>query len=298
VLCHGYSLADIDKLTMIAVLKDFWHRGMDINDRRELAWSAIVECLYEHEDAPSRHDLIQAAQSAISEQARTNRSTHGISSQNEYGEMPNFWRTAGHYVRPEGADNVEIPSAHDQARSLELAALPGALTWARHYTTATLEEWSLPADVVETTELLVSELATNAVVHSQAEGLMSSCPHVARTETGRFWLRLQRSQARLLVEVQDTGMSPPVLQHATMRAESGHGLMLIEALSSKWGYYYAGGYKIVWFEMRLAAPLSRLRRAWPPLATGLPGRRARTTPARHRTRPSGQAQQAVNGSDM
>ncbi len=91
-LRHGYSLAGIDKLTMLAVFKDFWHQGMDIGDRRELAWSAIVERLYERQDVPTRHDLISAAQSVISEAVRTDLSTRGISKQNKYGEMPNFWR--------------------------------------------------------------------------------------------------------------------------------------------------------------------------------------------------------------
>jgi hypothetical protein len=123
---------------------------------------------------------------------------------------------------------------------------------------------------------------------------VNRCPRmrpssVARTETGALRLRLHRNQARLLVEVQDTGMSPPVLQSPGTPAESGHGLMLIDALSSTRGYYYSGAYKIVWFEMRLTVPpLSRLHRIWPPLTTlGLRGRRAHATPARYRVMPSG-----------
>ena len=46
-LRHGYTLAGIHKLTMIAVLKDYWHRDMNLNERQDLAWSAIVECLYQ-----------------------------------------------------------------------------------------------------------------------------------------------------------------------------------------------------------------------------------------------------------
>jgi hypothetical protein len=112
-LRHGYTLADINKLTMIAVYRDHWHRGMELHERQELAWSAIVECLYSQDEPPSRHVLIQAAQVAIDLAVRTDRSTHGLSVQNSYAksgnnafaEMPNFWRywwiQAGHSNGPE-----------------------------------------------------------------------------------------------------------------------------------------------------------------------------------------------------
>lgn len=112
-LRHGYTMADINKLTMIAVLRDNWHRGMDLRERQDLAWSAIVECLYSQDEPPSRHVLIQAAQVAIDLHVKSDRSTHGISVQNSYAksgqnmwaEMPNFWRfwwtQANHTQGPE-----------------------------------------------------------------------------------------------------------------------------------------------------------------------------------------------------
>jgi hypothetical protein len=112
-LRHGYTLADLNKLTMIAVLRDHWHRGMDLHERRDLAWSAIAECLYSEDEPPSRQMLIQAAQTAIDLAVRADRSTRGISIQNSYAksgyntfaEMPNFlkywWVEAGHSHGPE-----------------------------------------------------------------------------------------------------------------------------------------------------------------------------------------------------
>lgn len=182
-----------------------------------------------------------------------------------------------------GSKHVET-SPRAQASSLELAALPDAVGLARLHTTSTLRQWSLPDDLIETAVLLVSEIATNAVVHGQAEDPAPPCPHLARTGAGRFWLRLHRNQARLLAEVRDTGNRPPVLQHAAEGAESGHGLILVKALSSRWGYYYSSECKIVWFEMWLTLPrLPLLRQAWPPTTRlGLS-----RSPARYRSRPSG-----------
>jgi len=130
--------------------------------------------------------------------------------------------------------------------------MPGAVTCARHYTTATLQTWSLPDDVIETAGLLVSELATNTVLHGQEPAPACPCPESGGA--GRFWLRLHRNEARLLIEVQDMHTCPPVPQHAAVTAESGRGLLLVKELSHKWGYYYAGLYKIVWFEVWPAPP--------------------------------------------
>jgi hypothetical protein len=91
-LRHGYTLADIHKLTMIAVFRDLWHQGMDVGDRRELAWSAIVERLFSGDEMPSRHALVRAAQTAIDQHVHSELSTHGISTNNFYAGMPNFWR--------------------------------------------------------------------------------------------------------------------------------------------------------------------------------------------------------------
>jgi hypothetical protein len=92
-LRHGYTLADFHRLATNAVLWDFWHhRGVDFQERRELAWSAIAECLYASDEAPSRHELITAGQRAIGEQVRADCVTRGIASERGYIVMPHFWR--------------------------------------------------------------------------------------------------------------------------------------------------------------------------------------------------------------
>jgi anti-sigma regulatory factor (Ser/Thr protein kinase) len=60
-------------------------------------------------------------------------------------------------------------------------------------------------------------------------------------------LSLRHFRDRLLIEVYDTGSSPPIRSDAGEYAESGRGLMLIDALSTEWSYFFPpGGGKVVY----------------------------------------------------
>ncbi len=118
---------------------------------------------------------------------------------------------------------------------LELGSLPSAVPCARLHTRQLLWEWQLtvPSD---TAELLVSELVTNAVQITQADG---------RNAPVRLWLLADR--ARLLMLVWDASPLPPVRVSPDGDTENGRGLLLVEALSTRWDYYghHSGG-KVVW----------------------------------------------------
>ncbi|WP_051966862.1 ATP-binding protein [Kitasatospora mediocidica] len=95
---------------------------------------------------------------------------------------------------------------------------------------------------VEAAELVLSELVTNALVH-------------ARTSPGRLiMVRFELPPDRLLlIEVHDASPKAPTARRATgpegsEAAESGRGLVLVEALSTDWGSRpRAGGVgKCVW----------------------------------------------------
>ncbi|HVB45181.1 MAG TPA: ATP-binding protein [Streptosporangiaceae bacterium] len=129
----------------------------------------------------------------------------------------------------------------EEVSYLELATLPSAPFWARCQTKAALRAWQLWPDLIEIAELLVSELVTNAVKISGptpqelAESGLASVERIALT------LRLMPS--RLVIEVFDNDINPPVLTDADADAESGRGLMLVQALSKEWGFFFppAGG---------------------------------------------------------
>jgi anti-sigma regulatory factor (Ser/Thr protein kinase) len=117
---------------------------------------------------------------------------------------------------------------------LELGARPTAVPCARMITRQVVREWGLP-DLVETAELLVSELVTNAIRASQ--GLLE--PAI------RLWLVSDRST--LVIRVwDDSSEMPAVCQDASLDSECGRGLLLVEALSKDWGAYRRGHGKVVW----------------------------------------------------
>ena len=119
---------------------------------------------------------------------------------------------------------------------LELGALPGAVPCARLHTRQVLWEWGL-AECSETTEVLVTELTTNAMQASRA--LMQDDPI-------KLWLVSDKMQ--VVVQVWDASPLPPVLIDTDDDAETGRGLLLVEAISARWGWHFppdTGG-KVVW----------------------------------------------------
>ena len=119
---------------------------------------------------------------------------------------------------------------------LELGALAGAVPCARLHTRQVLWEWDL-RNHGESTELLVSELVTNAVKASRA---------MAQAFPVRLWLASDSVQ--VLILVWDASPQSPVRMGTSDEAENGRGLMLVEAISEQWGWYFREGSdgKFVW----------------------------------------------------
>ncbi|MGW0633346.1 SpoIIE family protein phosphatase [Streptomyces sp. NPDC002758] len=117
-----------------------------------------------------------------------------------------------------------------QVVSWDLPNELAAVSTARHVAARQLGEWGLE-HLVTTTELIVSELLTNAIHYS----------------AGPIRLRLIRHQV-LTCEVFDTGPSCPRLRHSRSHDENGRGLLLVAQLSRRWGSRSAMGGKIVWAE--------------------------------------------------
>ncbi|WP_329176316.1 ATP-binding protein [Streptomyces sp. NBC_01477] len=84
--------------------------------------------------------------------------------------------------------------------------------------------------------LCVSELATNAVRHST--------PH-----DGTFHLDIRVGRDKLRVECHDSGSKKPTLQTPSDADEGGRGLLLVQALASRWGVSSRPLGKCVWFEI-------------------------------------------------
>jgi anti-sigma regulatory factor (Ser/Thr protein kinase) len=129
--------------------------------------------------------------------------------------------------------------------SLELGALPGAVSCARLHTKQVLWEWGLDS-LSEAAGLLVSELTTNAIQTVASRG-----------EPAFIRLRLLSDKTRVLIEVWDADPRPP--EPKTLDAdgippvgdEGGRGLFLVATLSRRWGWYPVRewGGKAVWAEV-------------------------------------------------
>jgi anti-sigma regulatory factor (Ser/Thr protein kinase) len=104
---------------------------------------------------------------------------------------------------------------------------------ARHLVGASLDRWGV-RDEDGVTVLLVSELVTNALRYGVQPMRM-----VAR-----------RSEASLRIEIHDarTGEAPRVSQ-AQPDSVNGRGMMIVDALATRWGWSEFGGEKNVWFEL-------------------------------------------------
>ncbi|MER6995686.1 SpoIIE family protein phosphatase [Streptomyces sp. NPDC000410] len=124
-------------------------------------------------------------------------------------------------------------AAQDMAR-WQLPAEPGEVATARRLAREQLAAWALD-EQADTLELLVSEVVTNAVRH---------------TDSARIELRLVRTDA-LLCEVTDDGHTLPALRAAGPDDESGRGLSVVSALAREWGTSRSGAGKSVWFELQL-----------------------------------------------
>ncbi len=135
---------------------------------------------------------------------------------------------------------------------MTFAALLTAVGCARLFIKYTLQNWSIDREHIETAELLVSELVTNAV---KSTGLIESRPrYTALDHLALVHVRLLLFERSIVLEVWDSDPHHPIVKEPTLDAEGGRGLFLIESMSLQWNYYHprAGG-KVVWCELDVRA---------------------------------------------
>ncbi|QPI58389.1 SpoIIE family protein phosphatase [Streptomyces malaysiensis subsp. malaysiensis] len=138
-----------------------------------------------------------------------------------------------------GEDDIALLMARVQGLSAgsvgdwHLPSAPQSVGRARELAREQLESWGLD-DLVDTTELLVSELVTNALRYGEGEI--------------RLRLLLDRT---LVCEVWDGGLVQPRRRRARDTDEGGRGLQLVGLLSAGWGSRRTPLGKTVWFELAL-----------------------------------------------
>ncbi|MFB6817450.1 ATP-binding protein [Streptomyces sp. NPDC056347] len=145
-----------------------------------------------------------------------------------------------------GPAQPPVPARHFD---ILLSATPRGARLARRLAAEEIHRWGWPhgSEANRTATLLVAELATNAVRHGRAPG-----------RDFRLRLTLRGGDPELLVEVTDASPErrPPVpgaIAPPSADRDGGRGLLLVEALSRRWGATGGDPYtKTVWCEVALA----------------------------------------------
>jgi len=116
--------------------------------------------------------------------------------------------------------------------------------------------------LVETVELVVSELATNAIKASVGiDGIMPSYTQQERLKCIGLFLASDRQ--RVLVDVWDSNPRPPVRAEADEQSESSRGLLLVDALCEKWDWHRPkDGHEGKWVWGVVGLSSSTRRRPW------------------------------------
>ena len=171
------------------------------------------------------------------------------------------------------------PTAID-AGTFALATLPTSPFWARRYIRLFLDSCrGIGFDTADTAELLVSELVTNAVRFAGSPA--SAQQYSDRVSGGMIWLSVRHFSDGLLIEVFDTDANPPVLIDAAEDAENGRGLLLVDALSREWSYFFPScGGKVVYCFIEIPHAAAMTSRHPGPCGTGYGTGRAMDGPIR------------------
>lgn len=111
-------------------------------------------------------------------------------------------------------------------------AVPESVGSARRFTRAALGRHEVEPQLIDTAMLLVSELATNAIVHA----------------TSSVRLRIDIGD-EIRVEVGDADETPPIVPSPDPERECGRGLAIVTTLADDWSWSPRTSGKVVWFSL-------------------------------------------------
>jgi Stage II sporulation protein E (SpoIIE)/Histidine kinase-like ATPase domain len=198
-----------------------------------------------------------------------------------YGDVESIAQAAQDAVPGDIDDDMAIVAIRTSKVDLSswegtFPAEPIKVSETRRLAEATFQSWGMDPEQVELTCLLVSEVVTNAVLHTAVSrpprrtlaleaagagapgsGLGSAWGQVAYSEENAgeagktFSLRLRRGGDSVWVEVFDNDLRLPRIRSAGETDEGGRGLYLVDQLATRWGSRPTRDGKAVWFEMPL-----------------------------------------------
>ena len=146
----------------------------------------------------------------------------------------------------------------DQVATWDVPVDPAIVGEMRAQATRRLSDWGLD-DLAFTTELIVSELVTNAIRYGSAPIRLRLILDQPRRRAGKL-------DGTLICEVYDGGETAPHVRRAHAFDEGGRGLMLVAALSRRWGSRPVAGGKTIWCEQQVELSRTGDPEAFPQLA--------------------------------
>ncbi|MDJ1134068.1 ATP-binding protein [Streptomyces iconiensis] len=129
---------------------------------------------------------------------------------------------------------------------LEIGPDPTEVARARRWARSRLAGAGVDADesLAETLILLISELVTNAVVHTGCPAVLCMLLPRQRGQGGQYG-----PAGPVRVEVADASSRPPHRRQAEGEDTNGRGLELVSGLADRWGWEREAGGKRVWCEL-------------------------------------------------
>jgi serine phosphatase RsbU (regulator of sigma subunit)/anti-sigma regulatory factor (Ser/Thr protein kinase) len=127
----------------------------------------------------------------------------------------------------------------DHRVSFELEPELSSVRHARTLVRDPLKRWGLE-DLIDSSELLVSELVTNAIKYAK----------------GQVLLRLILEPDSLTCEVHDSSPALPRVLQVDRDAENGRGLHVVSQIANRWGARRATAGKVVWCEQQVPADVA------------------------------------------
>ncbi|AOW88014.1 magnesium or manganese-dependent protein phosphatase [Streptomyces olivaceus] len=197
-------------------------------------WHRLRVTLEEHEDG-----LEELADALV-------RTVHGPSSHHTVGALSDrreddIALVLLHRQGGSGDDGATLPTPVRRTMLTVSQAEPARIATARQHLRDLLHDWP-DEEQRDAAVLLLSELLTNVLVHTDADALLVA--EIAG-EPGERGIR---------VEVTDNGDDLPHKRRPGEMASSGRGLVLIELLADAWGVAPRGTGKSIWYELYESTP--------------------------------------------
>jgi anti-sigma regulatory factor (Ser/Thr protein kinase) len=126
---------------------------------------------------------------------------------------------------------------HPHRASVRLEGDPRAAREARRFLRDLLATWQVGDDVVDSAELCLSELVTNAVVHAGTSSVLT--------------VALEDDLLTVAVRDRGAGDTPELVEDEDPLKVFGRGLQLVDALSDRWGTERDEAGTVSWFALRV-----------------------------------------------